>query len=246
MLLLSGFSFSSHVFTFPLSARTAARCEQAGARITRMCLDDDFNGPLVDAATGRSRLPSSLEELYLGGGLGMEPHPVKWRAEEAEEMEGEATLDALVARAKRWPWSWPMTFSGIFDQPFTASCIPRGVLRLHFNHSYNQPIPAGVIPASVTTLSLGDRFDHPLDVGVLPPCLEHLFLSGALTDDLLPHVIPALCGVPGARIPLQPAAAAALAASPPAGARHGAGPQPASVSWPPSALADTPPTQRVF
>ena len=191
--LLNGFTFSTHMFTFPLSALGVELYMRSGVRIARMSLDQHFNGPLVDAATGRSLLPSSLEELLLGHqppGRSLDRNRAIAIREVGESKEGDLSLANLVERGNRWETWLPSQCHSAFNQPLSPSSLPHGLRQLRFSVQYDQPIRRGVLPASVTSLHLGSSFNQWLSSGVLPSSLKYLSLSTEFNCPLRPHVIP--------------------------------------------------------
>lgn len=187
--------------------------ERFGLHVPSLRLTPDFDEPLVDSATGRSRLPSSLKVLCSGSPVKsdlsdpndmnapgddytdegeerqwMEDEDAALRAQGSQE-DGEAGWDPH----EQWPpWDTSHMFPSVFDQPLVADSLPPGLVRLHLNSHYQGIIAPGALPDSLRVLELGWRWPGPLLPGVLPPNLRRLVLHAGFWEEgpLQPGVLP--------------------------------------------------------
>ena len=206
MSLLSGYSFCQHVFR-PGSpsglSSMKALYERWDMRITRMCFLRGWYGPLTDAVSGKSLLPSSLLALALG-----------WVPEKEEATSMFAHLATLTATGDLWEEetnagtsnngstllqrvqphsSWrikPYSHAyGCHSLPIPLGAIPHGVRFLQLSYHFDHPLLPGSIPSTVRFLQCGHSFSQPLD-GLLPEGLTHLILGDKFTAQLLPGSLP--------------------------------------------------------
>ena len=207
--LLSGYAFLDHVFfdCFPATAdvkRSLTFYAHYDMRITRMCLPEEWNEPLVDSESGRSVLPASLIALSLGGDdqtrlayAAFDGSYQRWNDEEVEHSDGKGHYDRLTRRwededgCDTWSLSSSADCDGLFNQLLPPGALPHGLRLLQFNDDFDQPLQAGSIPDTVEMLQFGNDFKQPLQPGHLPASLTQLFFGRGYRKLLLPGVLPA-------------------------------------------------------
>ena len=179
-------------------------CQRYSLRIRRLALPADFDGPLIDGTMGRSVLPASLTELWLGAvadGASMEScgggeveRPWMFSSMDEEREFGMLIAPpdhpADTSRAIH-PSSMRHCVNGSFNHSLPAGCLPEGLRALYCGPAYNQPLLPGSLPSSLIVCNLlGSRYAHPIAAGVLPAGLRDLLLSDEFNHPLLPGVLP--------------------------------------------------------
>ena len=220
LAVLPHYSLTHEVFQFS-SARamkqTLSLYDRYELRVTKLRLGIRFTAPLLDDATGRSRLPASLVSLWIGREWQVDSSNPQWRAqagadsEEEEEKEEEGTgdldeqssaEDAERLEAERrielveaWDVRKFNVTHGAFSQPLTPGALPHGLRYLQLNNRYDQPFQQGSLPSTLEVLQLGRRFSHQLQPGHLPASLTHLIFAPVSYNRHYHYDKPLLAGV---------------------------------------------------
>ena len=208
--LLYGFTFTRHLFRFVGDGRrcTALRervalLERYGLRMTRIQLEGDLGiCSLLDGATGRSLLPSSLLALSCGH----DEDDDAW----GEELLARPVDDQQLRQRKAWDdlnlhpssadWipAWHGWYRRVCGQSQSMSSHPAQTLTpllpaelpssLRVLQLYDRALQPGSLPPSLTALQASGNV-RPLSAAVLPDTLTYLDLS-RWVGDLEPGMLP--------------------------------------------------------